>query len=189
MPIDIGTYAYQPSDTQATQDALNAEYSNMDYGHHGNRKWYRKYRSWADYWRDTTKGAMFGMSGSAPTDPMAQLQQQLLTQYQTEKSKTPNVYDPNYNFGGMINAQQQGMSAALRQRAAGLGLTDVYQPSINAAARSRQTLADQAMAAYRPQAWQANQQMQQSQDQLLTAMAQADFESRKAVEASGRSAG
>ena len=187
---DTGTYSYQQDlNVAPTNDALAASYAKLDYGHHGNRKWYRKYRSWADYWRDTTKGALFGMNGGAPTDQLAQLQGQLLSQYQADKLKNPVAYNPNYNFTNLIGARQKGLTQALNQRAAALGVGDVFQGSMDAATRSRETLANQAMATYRPEAWSQNQVLQNSQDQLITQMALADLEARKSVEGAGRNAG
>lgn len=185
-----GMVSYQADPRVATtNDALANSYAGLDYGHHGNRKWYRKYRSWADYWRTTTEGALFGLKGGAPTDELSQLQQQLFAQYQADKLKNPEAFNPNYNFTNLIGARQKGLTQALNQRAAALGIGDVFQGSMDIATRSRETLANQAMATYRPTAWAENQKLQNTQDAMITQMALADIEARKSVAGAGRNAG
>ena len=134
------TYQYQEPDMAATNAAVNADFADTSYAHEKNKRWYKKYRSWADYWRTTAEGALVGTSATQPTDPLAQLQKQLLGQY--EKTKTNEPYAANFDFGGMINARNQGSASILNQRAAGMGVQGAYQPTVDAASRARQTLVD-----------------------------------------------
>ena len=182
------TYNYQAQDNTAATEAFNTEYGNIGTGHVAKRKWYRKYRSWAEFWRDTTQGALYGLNGTGPTDPLAQLQNQLMAQYQDQAAKGATNFQDKYNFGGMVDARNQGMAQALRQRAAGMGVQGGYQGTIDAATQARQTLVNQSMAAYRPMAYQAQQQIQTDTDQLINAISQADYEGRKAVTGAGRGA-
>lgn len=190
-PEDVaGTFSFTPdTNVSTTNAALGDAYAGLDYGHHGNRKWYRKYRSWADYWRTTTEAALFGLNGGAPTDELSQLQRQLYSQYQFDKLTTPEAFNPNYNFTNLIGARQKGLTQALNQRAAALGIGDAFQGSMDIATRSRETLVNQAMAAYRPTAWAENQKLQNAQDAMITQMALADIEARKSVAGAGRNAG
>ena len=178
---DTWTYT-QP--TSVDNSALENELGNTNYSHNSGKKWYRSYRSWADYWRDTAAGALTDKYGT-PTDPLAQLQQQLYQQYTNLSSTTP--YNENYDFSKLINARNMGSGAMLQQRAAGIGVQNAYQPAMDYAQRARQTLIDQSLAAYRPQAYQQNQAYQNNQDQLMEALAKADYETKASIEGAGRS--
>lgn len=181
------SYYYQAPDMTDAYAAQDQGFSANDYSHHRNKRWYVKYRSWADYWRDVAGGALLGTSTTAPTDPLAQLQQQLLGKY--EATKVSTAFAPNYDFKALINARNKGGAAQLQQKAAGMGMANIYQPTIDAASQARQTLVNQSMAAYRPQAYAQNQAYQNQQDQLLEALAKAQTETYAQVKGAGRSSG
>lgn len=180
------TYTYKPEDTMAAYGALNTEYSNLQQGHIANKKWYRKYRNWAEWWRDTTTSALYGINGTNATDPLAQLQTQLMSQYELTKPST--AFSQDYDFGKMIDARNRALATALRQRAAGMGVQGGYQGAIDSAQAARNTLVSQSLSTYRPMAYQASQQIQNDTDKLVEAMAQADFEGRKSIAGAGRGA-
>ncbi len=180
-------YSYQPEDTTAATTALENSYNRLG-RHHPNKAWYRKYRGWAEWWRNTAQSSLYGYGGTGPTDPLAQLQNQLAAQYQEQAAKGAANFSSNYEFGGMINARNQGMAQALRQKAAGMGVQGAYQGTMDAATQARQTLVNQSMAAYRPIAYQAQQQIQGNTDELLNALAQANFEGQKTIAGAGRAA-
>ena len=138
------TYTYQAPDLAQTLSGLSDEYSKINTKHVANKKWYRKYQRWSEFWRDTTQGALYGLNGGPATDPLANLQSQLLTQYQQNQAG----YSPDYNFKPMVNARNTALSTALRQRGAGMGMQNLYNPTIDAATNARQTLVNQSMAAY-----------------------------------------
>src|SRR5574340_799082 len=101
-------FSYQPQDNTAAAAALQGEYANIGTGHQAKKKWYRKDRSWAEFWRDTTQSSLYGLNGTGPTDPLAQLQNQLMAQYQQQVGKGAANFAQNYNFGGMIDARNRG---------------------------------------------------------------------------------
>lgn len=156
------------------------------FGSSTKKKWYRDYRKWAKYWREGTEEAM-GYGKGPATDPLAQLQTALMGK--VDMNQIQNGYSQGYDPSGLVGAQNKAMAATLNQRAAGMGVGGAYDAVMNASNSSRQTLINQAMAAYRPQAYEAQQQLTQNSDQLLQAIQQANLEAQKSLAASGRSYG
>jgi len=154
--------------------------------HVSSKYWYRKYRRWSDFWRESTKGAL-GYGDYDATDPLAQLQQGLLSQYdQNALSGAFNM--GTQDFSNLIGARNQGLSAALQQQGARLGIGDAFMGVADVANRARTTMAERSLAAYRPQAYTAQQQLGDQTSQLLTAIAQSEMAGEAAVEGAGRQA-
>jgi hypothetical protein len=177
---EAGTISYQAPtdlDTSGLTDAL----SGIATKHVKKKYWYRKYRRWAEAWRDIAGGAL-GTGDFEATDPLAQLQQQLTGAVSTDKT-----FDQNYNFSGMLNARQKSLATALHQRGAALGLGNALGGIADEAQRARSTLASMSLAAYRPMAFQAQQQLDDQTAELLQALAQAQFETEATIEGTGRS--
>lgn len=172
----VGYTAPTTTDYGALSDALGA----VDTGHVKKKRWYRKYRRWAEAWRGIGGGAL-GTGDFEATDPLAQLQNQL-----TSAVEQGTAFDPNYDIKGMVDARQQSLAAALRQRSAALGLGNALGGITDEAMRARETLASMSMAAYRPQAFQAQQGLDDQTAELLQALAQAQFETEATVEGTGR---
>jgi hypothetical protein len=153
--------------------------------HVSKKKWYRKYRAWADYWRTVAQSSL-GQGGFEAMDPIARLQNQLGREISEEDFV--NALTADYNFDPDIRAREAGLSKYLRQQSAALGVEGAYAGIESADQRARNALASQALAAYRPQAYQAQQQFQDQAQQLLTSIAQAEFEADRATTEAGRSA-
>ena len=139
----------------------------------------RKVGNMQNWWqemgeRDLGVGAYQGQA----TNPLSQLQYQLGQQY------NPNAVTgafQGYDFGHMMQMRNRGIADVLNQRAAQMGVKGAYGGVIDQAQRARETMAEQALAAYRPQAWQAQQQASQQTQQLLAALQQMEFETERTM--------
>jgi len=180
-PGTSGTVGYQSPGNLNLSTPWD-EYTKL---HSSKRKWYRQYRNWADAWRTYTQQAL-GMGGRDALDPLAQLQRQL-GEY-IDPARIGQIFSQNYDFDPMVGAQQQALGSALQQRAAAMGLGGAFGGVMEEAHRARSSMASQSLAAYRPQAWQAQQEIQGHTSQLLDALARAEFEAEAATEAAGRNA-
>ena len=106
-----------------------------------------------------------------------------------------NQYDPSVsqNFGqgadfsNVLSQQQRNLGQQLSQRAAAMGTPDLYQGLLGQQTRAREALSSKAQAAYDPQRWQMQEQVQGQERQLLQAINQADLEARRIGLTSGRS--
>lgn len=187
-----GTYQYkwpqiQPQygggDYYDLAQQIHGKFAEIPTGH--TDKQYRKVRSWADFYRTgalTSMGMMPGVEGAV--DPLAQLQSALMAQY--DPTVAQNL-GQNVSFSDTLRQQQRGMTAQLQQQAAAMGTPGLYEGLLGQQARAREALASKAQAAYDPMRWQMQQQVQQQEQQLLSAINQADLEARRIGLTSGRS--
>lgn len=171
----------QPAAPAGMRDTL----ASIPTKHYSNKKWYRKYRNWAGSWREIAKGSL-GLGGYEAMDPLSRLQGELGGNVSEEDFI--NALTEDYDFTKDISARDVGLNKYLRQQAAQMGVENAYAGVGGVAQRARSTLADTSLAAYRPQAYQTQQQLQDQTQQLLTSIAQAEFESDKAIAEAGRSA-
>jgi hypothetical protein len=112
---------------------------------------------------------------------------QFALQNKVDYGQLNNTFDQNYDPAGMVDARQKGLSAALKQQAAGMGITGAYDASINSSLNARQTLIDKSIAAYRPEAYQQQQALSQNSNQLLQSIMEANTAAEKEIIGTGRS--
>lgn len=189
MQQDPGTYQYKYGGVGIGTDYWNRAQQVQDlfgqiYTGHTDKP-IRKMRSWADFYRTgalTSMGMMPGVEGA--TDPLAQLQQSLMQQYDPTVSQN---FGQGADFRNVISQQQRNLGQQLTQRAAAMGTPDLYSGLLGQQARAREALASKAQAAYDPMQWQMSQQLQAQERQTLQAINQADLEARRIGLTSGRS--
>lgn len=140
--------------------------------------------NWQDYY-STLLGSSLGLGRfreQGAMDPLARLQAQLQNQY--DPSAINKLSQPQ-NFSGMLTARNQGLNQQVSQRAAGMGMTNVFDPLMAEQYRSRATLANQAQAAYQPLAYQQQKALREQTDQLLQAINQAEQEQERIFAGTG----
>jgi hypothetical protein len=114
-------------------------------------------------------------------DPLVRLQQQLQQEYQNYQ-----IQDNQNLINQMFQNRNQSLNNLLSAQSAALGTPGLYQGVMGASEASRDTLASQARAAYKPMEAAMEQQYQAQNQQLLAALQQLQAQTEATVRSMGK---
>jgi hypothetical protein len=128
------------------------------------------------------KKEKLGLTGEQePLDPLVRLQEELVDRF-----RNYNVDQQNDRIRDIMNQRSQTLGRLSAERGAAMGTPGLFQGAMSANEASRDTLANQAMAAYKPMQRQLEEQYQEQNQQLLGALQQLEHETQATVRMMGR---
>lgn len=130
-----------------------------------------------------SKKEELGLSGNrAPLDPMVRLQEALMNQYQNYQ-----VGQRQNRIRDILAGRQNTLTRLGSERSAAMGTPGLFQGAMTASEAARDTLANQAQAAYKPMQAALERQYTEQNEQLLAALEQLEQETQTTIRTMGQS--
>lgn len=122
-----------------------------------------------------------------PLDPTVRLENILYDQYKNYRDEMKGEQQSAL-LRNLFNTRNSTMNALMRQRSAAFGTPGLYQGAMSANEAVRDTMVNQAVAAYKPMESALRDQYEQQNQELLNTLQQIQTETESTVRSIGRGA-